>query len=197
MVIEQIRKIEVILKGLLNFAKPPKSRVASVDLNNVVDDTVVLALRHPAFSLRDGNSITVVKDYDPHLPNIIADPVQLQQVFMNLLINSAEAMHAEGTITIHSSLAEDRRSVQIKMVDTGHGIANETVDKIFKPFFTTKPQGTGLGLAITKGLIEQHGGRIQVTNNHDRGVSFTILIPIRHGEEEKTYDGSGPNMPIQ
>ncbi len=184
-VVDQIRKIEVILKGFLNFAKPPKPQFISVDLNNVVDATVGLAVRHPAFSSRNGNSITIVKDYDPHLPNIIADPIKLQQVFMNLLINSAEAMHVEGTITIHSSLAENKRFVSIKMVDTGHGINDETFDKIFQPFFTTKAQGTGLGLAITKGLIEQHGGQIQVVNNHDRGVSFTILIPIQHGEEGK------------
>src|SRR5512143_3975534 len=184
-VVEQIRKIEVILKGFLNFAKPPKPQFVPVDLNNVVDATIGLAVRHPAFSSRNGNLITIVKDYDAHLPNIIADPIQLQQVFMNLLINSAEAMHAEGTITIHSSLAEDKRFVSIKMVDTGHGIDDQTFDKIFQPFFTTKTQGTGLGLAITKGLIEQHGGQIRVVNNHDRGVSFTILIPIQHGEEVK------------
>ncbi len=187
-VIEQIRKIEVILKGLLNFAKPPKPQFALVDLNNVIDATVGLAVRHPAFSSRDGNSITIVRDYDANLPQITADPIQLQQVCMNLLINSAEAMHAEGTITIHSSLAEDKRFVQVKMVDTGHGLDEETVDKIFQPFFTTKAQGTGLGLAITKGLIEQHGGQIHVMNNHDRGVSFTIFIPIRRGEEEKSDD---------
>jgi two-component system sensor histidine kinase AtoS len=187
-VIEQIRKIEVILKGLLNFAKPPKPHFVPVDLNYVIDATVGLAVRHPAFSSRNDKPITIVRNYDTRLPSIIADPIQLQQIFMNLLINSAEAMYAEGTITIHSSLAEDKHFVSVKMVDTGHGIDDETVDKVFQPFFTTKAQGTGLGLAITKELIEQHGGQIHVVNNHDRGVSFTILIPVRHGEEEKTSD---------
>lgn len=192
-VLEQVRKIEVVLKGFLNFAKPPKPRFVPVGLNNVLDATVGFAVWHPAFSSRKGNSIKIVKDYGANLPDIFADPVQLQQVFMNLLINSAEAMQASGTITIHSSLTEDKRFVLIRLADTGHGIDDETADKMFEPFFTTKAGGTGLGLAVTKEVIEQHGGQIRVVNNHDRGVSFTILIPLQSSEGEKTHDGSGPN----
>lgn len=188
-VLEQIRKMEVILRGFLNFAKPPKPHFVPVGLNNVLDATVGFAVWHPAFSSRKGNSITIVKDYGANLPDIFADPVQLQQVFMNLLINSAEAMHAAGTITVHSSLTGDKRSVLIRLADTGHGIDDETAGKMFQPFFTTKAGGTGLGLAVTKKLIEQHGGQIRVVNNHDRGVSFTILIPIRIDEGEMTHDG--------
>jgi signal transduction histidine kinase len=192
-VLEQIRKIEVVLKGFLNFAKPPEPRFVQVGLNNVLDATVGFAVWHPAFSSRKGNSIRIVKDYGANLPDIFADPIQLQQVFMNLLINSAEAMQAAGTITIHSSLTGDKRSVLIRLADTGHGIDDETAGKIFQPFFTTKAGGTGLGLAVTKEVIEQHGGEIRVVNNHDRGVSFTILIPVQPGEGEMTHDGAGPN----
>jgi signal transduction histidine kinase len=182
-VLEQIRKIEVILKSLLNFARPPKPQFILVDLNSVIDSTVGLAERHPSFSSRDGNPIVIMKDFDTHLPDIMADPLQIQQVFMNLLLNSADAMLEGGTITIRTSAAEDKRSVFIKMVDTGHGIEETAIDKVFQPFYTTKAHGTGLGLAITKGLIEQHAGDIRVENNHDRGVSFTITLPVRQGEE--------------
>lgn len=192
-VLEQIRKIEVVLKGFLNFAKPPKPHFVPVGLNNVLDATVGFAVWHPVFSSRKGNVIKIVKDYGANLPDIFADPIQLQQVFMNLLINSAEAMQAAGTITIHSSLTGDKRSVLIRLADTGHGIDDDTADKMFQPFFTTKAGGTGLGLAVTKEVIEQHGGQIRAVNNHDRGVSFTILIPIRPGEGEMTHDGAGPN----
>ncbi len=182
-VLEQIRKIEVILKNLLNFARPPKPQFTLVDLNSVIDATVGLAERHPAYSSRDGKRIEIMKDFDARLPDIMADPLQLQQVFMNLLLNSADAMPEGGTITIHTSSAENGRFVTVKMVDTGHGIEDATIDKIFQPFFTTKAHGTGLGLAITKGLIEQHGGDIRVENNHDRGVSFTIKLPVTQSEE--------------
>jgi signal transduction histidine kinase len=182
-VIDQIRKIEVILKSLLNFARPPKPQFMLVDFNSVVDATVSLAERHPAFSSRDGNKIAIMKNFDPQLPAITADPLQLQQVFLNLLINSAEAMPENGNITIQTSSTENGRFIQAKMIDTGHGIEDTTIDKVFQPFFTTKAHGTGLGLAITKELIKQHGGDICVENNHDRGVSFTIVLPVHQNAE--------------
>ncbi len=182
-VIEQIRKIEVLLKSLLNFARPPKPQFILVDLNSVIDSTVGLAERHPAFSSRDGNPIMIMKDFDSRLPDIMADPLQLQQVFMNLLLNSADAMQEGGQITIQTSAGANGQSVFIRMIDTGHGIEETAIDKIFQPFFTTKAHGTGLGLAITKGLIEQHAGDIRVENNRDRGVSFTITLPVKQGDE--------------
>ncbi len=193
-VIEQIRKIEIILKGLLNFARPPKPQFLHVDLNGVIDATVGLAERHPSFSSRDGNSIMIIKDFDVRIPAIMADPLQLQQVFMNLLINSADAMLEGGVITIRTHLVENGNFVTVKIIDTGHGIDDSAIDKIFQPFFTTKAHGTGLGLAITKGLIEQHGGDIRVVNNKDRGVSFTINLPIQQAEEVQSNDVSHKNL---
>jgi signal transduction histidine kinase len=181
--VEQIKRIEVLLKGLLNFARPPKPHFMSVDVNSVLDVTVGLALRHPQFASRDSKTITVIKDYDSHLPKTMADPQQLQQVFLNLLLNAADAMPDGGMITVETSRPEPGRSLHIQIVDTGDGIDEAVVDKIFQPFFTTKPHGTGLGLAITKRLIEQHGGSISVKNNHAKGVSFIITLPVRDGEE--------------
>jgi signal transduction histidine kinase len=184
--VEQIKRIEVLLKGLLNFARPPKPHFMSVDVNSVLDITIGLALRHPQFAARDSKTITVIKDYDARLPKTMADPQQLQQVFMNLLLNAADAMPDGGMITVQTSHYQPAWSLHIQIVDTGGGIDEAVVDKIFQPFFTTKPQGTGLGLAITKRLIEQHGGRIHVKNNHTKGVAFTITLPVRNGGEVQT-----------
>lgn len=182
-VTEQIRRIEGLIKNVANFARPPKPQLMLVDLNSVIDVTVALAERHPAFAARDSRPLTVLKDFDRSLPETMADPLQLQQVFFNLLLNAADAISGEGTITIKTSYAERESSLKITITDTGNGIDEAVTGKIFQPFFTTKPNGTGLGLAITKGLVEQHGGAISVRNNKDRGVTFTIAMPVRKMEE--------------
>jgi signal transduction histidine kinase len=184
--VDQIKRIEVLLKGLLNFARPPKPNFMVVDVSSVLDTTIGLALRHPQFAARDSKLITVIKDYDVHLPRTMADPQQLQQVFLNLLLNAADAMPDGGMITVKTSQPESGGSLHIQIVDTGDGIDETVVDKIFQPFFTTKPHGTGLGLAITKRLIEQHGGSINVKNNHAKGVAFMITLPVRDAKEGQT-----------
>ncbi len=181
--VEQIKRIEVLLKSLLNFARPPKPHFMPADVNSVLDITIGLALRHPQFAAKGSNTITVIKEFDTRLPKTMADPQQLQQVFMNLLLNAADAMPDGGMITVQTSHQDSRRTLHIQVVDTGSGIDEAVVDKVFQPFFTTKPQGTGLGLAITKRLIEQHGGSINVKNNHEKGVAFMITLPIRDWEE--------------
>lgn len=182
-VIEQINRIENLLKSLLNFARPPKPQIMSVDVNEVLDATISLAQKHPLFSSPDSKSIVIEKRYDSHLPKISADPLQLQQVFMNLLLNAADAMPAGGTITARTAHDETARPLSIRIGDTGMGIDTAVIDKIFQPFFTTKPKGTGLGLAITKRLVEQHGGSIGVESNPGGGVLFTITLPTLPGGE--------------
>ncbi len=182
-VLDQIKRIEALLKTLLNFARPPKPHFMLADVNSVLDASIDLALRHPLFSARDSKPITVRKDYDSRLPDTMADPLQLQQVFMNLLLNAADAMPDGGTITVQTSHEKSARSLRITITDSGKGIDEAVINRIFQPFFTTKTKGTGLGLSITKRLIEQHGGSIRVQNSPDRGASFTILIPVRQEAE--------------
>jgi signal transduction histidine kinase/cytochrome c553 len=182
-VAEQIKRIEGLIKNVLNFARPPKPQFLLVDVNSIIDSSVGLAERHPAFASRSDRRITILKDFDSKLPETMADPVQLQQVIVNLLLNSADAMPEQGSITIHTEKLEQAGSLRITLTDTGKGIDDAILNKIFQPFFTTKPSGTGLGLAITKGLVEQHRGTINVKNNKDRGVTFTITLPIRSLEE--------------
>ena len=181
-VAEQIRRIEALIKSVLNFARPPKPQLMLVDINSILDATVALTERHPAFMGGNGEPLQIFKDFDRLLPETLADPLQLQQVFFNLLLNAADAIGADGSITVRSSRTA-AGSVEVSITDTGRGIDQAVAGKIFQPFFTTKPNGTGLGLAITKGLVEQHGGAIAVQNNRDRGVTFTITLPVRMAPE--------------
>lgn len=179
--IEQIKKIEALLKSLLNFARPPKPQFMPVDVNGVLDATINLAQRLPAFQTADGKGIKIVKLLDPRIWSIMADPLQLQQVFMNLIVNAAEAMPQGGMVTVRSSYDGASHALQVAVSDTGEGVDPGMVDRMFQPFYTTKAKGTGLGLSITKRLVEQHGGSIHAANNLDRGVTFLVTLPVKQG----------------
>lgn len=184
-VIDEIDRITGLLKGLLNYARPPKPQMISLDVNQVLETTLKsarFALRTPRHKNKKADKVEIVKDLSADLPHIVADPGQLQQIFLNLILNGADAVAAsgetEGLITIETRLLAGGW-VQIRFTDNGRGIDPDSFDKVFNPFFTTKSQGTGLGLAITKRLVEQHnGGSITVANNPDgKGAVFTIIFP--------------------
>jgi len=181
-VVDQIERIEFLLKNLFNFARPPKPNFLLININEVFDTTISLAEKHPLFLSKKSRGITIVRNFDPRLPKSMADPTQLQQVFMNLLLNAADAMPNGGTLTVQTLHEEGSPFLRITITDTGSGIDKSVIDKIFQPFFTTKPKGTGLGLSITKRLVEQHGGSIRVANNPSGGASFTIDLPIKFDE---------------
>jgi two-component system NtrC family sensor kinase len=114
----------------------------------------------------------------------MADPMHLQQIFLNLVLNAVDAMPNGGTIGVRTFFEEGPGNIQIEISDTGKGISKENLDKIFQPFFTTKAKGTGLGLAISKQLIEQHGGVITVDGNPAGGTIFRIRLPLHIPAEE-------------
>ncbi len=174
----QTERIESLLRSLLSFAQPPKPSFLLINVNEVLEKTISLAERHPLFLSKKSGSLAIVKNLDPRLPKTLVDPVQLQQVFMNLLLNAADAMPNGGRLTVQTSHEEASPVLQVAIKDTGSGIDMSMVDKIFQPFFTTKPKGTGLGLSITRRLVEQHGGSIRVANNPTGGASFTIDLPV-------------------
>jgi two-component system sensor histidine kinase AtoS len=179
-VISEIKRLELLIKALLNFAKPPKPQFSLVDLNGILETAAGFSLQNSSFS-----HIKALKDYDDHLPETMADPMQLQQVFMNLILNAAEAMPEGGTLSLKTSYDKSSNVLQIMISDTGEGITEEMKDKIFQPFFTTKSKGTGLGLAISKRLIEQHGGNIIAESNHPKGTIFRISFPLIQKLEEE------------
>jgi two-component system sensor histidine kinase AtoS len=185
-VIDEIRRIESLIQGLLSFARPPRPRFVETDVNEVLAGVSGLVLQSQYRTPESSRTITVVKDFDNRLPLITADPMQLKQVFMNLILNAVDAMHEGGTLTMKTQFDAAAQVVRVEISDTGKGISPAVMDKIFHPFFTTKPKGTGLGLAISKRLIEDHGGRIRIEKNASGGVTFKISLMATHPEREHT-----------
>jgi two-component system sensor histidine kinase AtoS len=178
-VTDEILRIELLMRELLNFARPPRPQLDIVNINKVLDKAAILSGKNPSFS-----SVKVIKEYDNRAPGTMADPLQLQQVFMNLLLNAAEAMPGGGTLLLKTLYDDNSNSLHIMISDSGKGIDEKAMARIFQPFFTTKAKGTGLGLAITKRLIEQHEGNISVRNNPGGGTTFRILLPVKTVLEE-------------
>ena len=178
-IINEIYRIESLLKNLLNYARPSKPQPDYVNLHKILDviiKTSEISLRSPGETSEKVKDIEFVKDFDPDIPAICADEGQLKQVFLNLLLNATDAIAEKGSITIKTARIPDD-SVEIRVTDTGKGIDQEDLKVVFNPFFTTKSKGTGLGLAICKRLVEQHKGAIDVVNNPEGGVSFIITLP--------------------
>jgi signal transduction histidine kinase len=123
-----------------------------------------------------------VKDFDGDLPEIMADPMQLRQVFMNLILNAVDAMKDGGDLGIKTRFDTANKSVRVELSDTGRGIDAVVMGKLFQPFFTTKSKGTGLGLAISKRLVEDHGGKIGFEQNSAGGATFIITLPVAPSE---------------
>ena len=186
-VINEIDRITAMLKGLLSYARPPKPKLISLDVNQLLEGTIKSArysLRSPKYKTTAPNKeIEFVKDLSADLPHIVADPGQLQQVFLNLILNAVDAIYSasqpQGVISIQTRKSSDK-TLEISIADNGKGIDSKSLENVFKPFFTTKSQGTGLGLAISKRLVEQHnGGNITVANNPGgEGVIFTLTFPF-------------------
>ncbi|MBI4680484.1 MAG: histidine kinase, partial [Nitrospirae bacterium] len=176
---DEIKRIEVLLKNLLNFAKPSKPQPIALDINDFIDKTIVFSLKHPSVAANTSTTINVIRDFDRKLPEIMADPMQLQQVFLNLILNAIDVMPNGGTLAVKTSHDKDAKTIHIDISDTGGGIDGSMADQIFQPFFTTKTKGTGLGLAISKRLTEQHGGGICIENRPGIGVIFHVSLPVR------------------
>jgi len=174
----EITQLEGLMKSFLNFAKPQKPRLEPVDVNQLLDTTLTFHLKHQAVGSGESGKIRITKEFGELSPTL-ADPTQLQQIFLNLFLNALHAMPRGGELGVRTCLEEDEKTIRIEISDTGSGIREDLIDKVFQPFFTTKPKGTGLGLAISRQLIEQHGGTIAAANRPGGGVLFTILLPVK------------------
>ena len=185
-VINEIDRITNMIKGMLSYARPPKPKLISIDINQLLEATIKSAsysLRNPKYKIKaPDKQVKFVTDLNPDLPHIVADPDQLQQIFLNLILNAVDAIYSipepQGAITIQTRQSSDE-SIQISIANTGKRIDHKYLEEIFKPFFTTKSHGTGLGLAISKRLVDQHDGTITVANNPEEvGVTFTLTFPV-------------------
>ncbi|HEY6010021.1 MAG TPA: ATP-binding protein [Nitrospirota bacterium] len=185
-VIDEIKRIEQLIKGLLNFARPPQPNFAHTNVNAVLEGVADLALRNRPSAGGPARGVIVRKDLDATLPEIAADPMQLRQVFMNLILNAVDAMQGEGSLGIRTRTEAAGGAIVVEISDTGKGIDDDVLNKIFQPFFTTKARGTGLGLAISKRLIEDHGGLINIERNPEGGTIFKIILPVSQSNEVRT-----------
>jgi two-component system NtrC family sensor kinase len=165
------RRTRDIVIGLRNFSRLDEAQLKRVNIHEGIDNTVTLL----AGELK--NRIKVHKKFGK-LPEVKCYASQLNQVFMNIITNAAQAIEGNGDIWIKTEKEADWAVISIR--DNGKGIPDEVVDKIFDPFFTTKPigQGTGLGLSLTYGIVQRHGGQIQVLTKMGEGTEFVIRIPI-------------------
>lgn len=177
-VVAEITQLEGLMKSFLNFAKPQKPRLEPVNVNQMLNTTLTFHLKHQAVGAGGSGKIEIVKEFG-ELPPTLADPTQLQQVFLNLFLNALHAMPRGGELGVRTCLEGDGKTIRIEVSDTGSGIREDLINKVFQPFFTTKPKGTGLGLAISRQMIEQHDGAIAVSNRPGGGVLFTILLPVK------------------
>lgn len=170
---EGARRTRDIVLGLRNFSRIDEAQIKEVDIRETIETTLNLLQGEIK------NRIEIKKDYEP-IPTIKCFASQISQVFVNLLSNAIQAIPGNGTIWIHVSLLREKENwIQISIQDSGSGISQDNLDKIFDPFFTTKSvgQGTGLGLSITYGIIQKHGGDIQVRSQINVGTEFIIQLP--------------------
>jgi PAS domain S-box-containing protein len=182
---KETERVSHIIRQMLGFARR-SGEVDWVDVNQILEETLVLLDK----KLRQSR-IRVVRTLDPVLPNVRARADQLRQVFLNLLLNAQQAIKTDGAIHISTGPAEQalQPSVLIEISDSGVGIAEDDIPRIFEPFLTTGKKGTGLGLWVTHDIVRQHGGRIDVSTAQDRGTTFSIVLqvdsPILEVGEEK------------
>jgi signal transduction histidine kinase len=166
------RAAEIIDRIRSFYRKSPPHREL-VDVNGILQEILTLLDSEATRS-----SVAVCTELAADLPEIMADRVQLQQVFMNLMLNAIEAMEdAGGDLTVNSELQDGQ--LQFSVSDTGVGLPAEKMDQIFSAFFTTKPQGSGMGLAISRSIVESHGGRLWASANSGAGATFHFTLPIQ------------------
>lgn len=170
-IIEEAERINRVVDNFLQFSRPPKMKREKTNILDVLDRTIRLV----SDTLRK-NNISVVKDYAKPGPLINIDASQFQQLFLNLILNSIEAMPRGGALKI--STQRKKQQLEIIFSDTGCGIPKKIRDKIFEPFYTTRKQGTGLGLAISYKIVESHGGEITLESKAGKGSAFHIMLPV-------------------
>ncbi|MEZ5316014.1 MAG: ATP-binding protein [Vicinamibacterales bacterium] len=183
-IIKEAKMANAIVVEVLEFVRPIQLQVERVSLEETIKDAITLAE-----GKRRRGAVTIATTLDADVPDLLADSHQLRQLFSNLLANGFEALGGEGHIEIRGSLVPvdeslapaadpDPPQVVVEVRDNGPGISAEDLERIFSPFFTTKPQGTGLGLAIVRKVIDAHEGRIDAVSAPGRGATFRVTLPV-------------------
>jgi signal transduction histidine kinase len=170
-IIEESQRLNNIITDFLDFARPRQANFRPCDINDIINKN--LSFLEP--QIRD-QEIIIHKAFNDHLPNVSADPDMLYQAFLNIFLNCFQAVGKNGSVTIVTE--SDTQTVTVSFADNGPGIDEDTLEKIWTPFFTTKDTGTGLGLGIVKNIIEAHNGTIRISNGKPSGAVVDIVLPI-------------------
>jgi two-component system, NtrC family, nitrogen regulation sensor histidine kinase GlnL len=181
---QEMERMVSMVSQILKFAVPAHPVFAPMSVHKILDRTLLLA-QHRV----EGRLITFERKLQAEKDVLDGDQHQLEQAFVNLLLNAVEAISANGALTVTTeSLADDqaqlregnaRRWLRIRIADTGAGITQDNMGRLFEPFFTTKQNGTGLGMAVTRRIIEEHNGTIQVESSPGQGTTFTVMLPMK------------------
>jgi PAS domain S-box-containing protein len=179
-IVREAYHCKAIIGSLLNFGRKSDGVLSEVNLNEILAEILELIRHQPNY----GEMEVVADDLAETLPVILGDPSGLRQVFMNLLINACHAVKDGGRVEVSTSCPEHEREIHIQVRDTGCGISQENIDRIWDPFFTTKEvgKGVGLGLALTYNIVKRHGGEIKVESSRGEGATFTVTLPIISGK---------------
>ncbi|MDT7809892.1 MAG: hypothetical protein QOJ70_3705 [Acidobacteriota bacterium] len=171
---KETERVSHIIRQMLGFARR-SGEVELVPVNQIIEETLILVEK----KMRQAR-VDVVRDFDERLPKVRARADQLRQVFLNLLLNAQQSMEKGGRITVRTSVYEQalQPTVSVQISDTGRGIAEADLARIFEPFFSTRAKGTGLGLWVTQDIVRHHGGRIEATSEEDKGTTFNVILPV-------------------
>jgi PAS domain S-box-containing protein len=186
-IVQEASRCKEIVKSLLEFARQSGPKMELIDVNRAITDGLLFLENQASF-----HNIEIIKELDPSLPPILGNAGQLKQVFLNIMINAADAMHGRGALTIKTFPSADENQVIIEFTDTGGGIPEDILPRIFDPFFTTKEvgEGTGLGLSMSYGIVKEHKGNIEVDTVAGSGTTFRVVLPVEYGEAP-AQEGAG------
>jgi hypothetical protein len=174
----QVVRLTRIMESLLNFARPPQALMRPMNINATLQNVLFLVQQQ-----RSKAPIEIRSELHPSLPTLMADPAQLEQVFLNLCLNAVQAIESGGVLTVRSKPTE--AGVTVEVEDTGPGIPPEIRPSVFRPFFTTKRNGSGLGLAISARIVADHGGHIDFQCPEGGGTVFFVHLRVSgEGKEE-------------
>lgn len=176
LIFQECQRAKVITQRMLKFSQPSKGLMKPINLNKSLED--IVALIEHQFSL---DNITIKKDYAADLPLVIADEKQMQEVFINLLNNSHEAIESNGTINLRTGV--ENGFVRMDFGDTGGGMPAEVISKLFEPFFSTKEMGTGLGISVSYSIVKAHGGEMKFESVPGKGTTVTLLLPAYQSDK--------------
>jgi len=183
-IIHETIRCRTIIQDLLEFSRDKEPQKVLANINNIIEKS--LTILENEFRLRH---IAVDSQLSNEMKDTLVDVNQMEQVFVNLLMNALEAIQEEGTISIHSHIGKDHECARIEILDTGCGIPQNNMPNIFEPFFSTKTKGTGLGLAVSYGIVKNHNGDMKAFSKKGGGTRFVIDIPLVNSASLQKSDG--------